>query len=178
MIRLLLSRGANITLRGRDDDDDYDAETLARRNDKDEAAALLADVRIAGGTWDDYLLFPRKRVLALRVLCEQGRASTDDPLLRRLFPYAPPACDGARVKSALESALAAQPHVRALIDVDALAAAQELALVQGGVLPPPPKKRTREDYRAVKGGHLPRAIFWHILSYWRTSRDDAPASSN
>ena len=88
MIRLLLSRGAALDTRG---NDGRDAEACARNHVKDEAAALLADVRLAGGTWGAYLRFPRKRVLALRVLCERGRASTDDALLRRLFPAAPPA---------------------------------------------------------------------------------------
>ena len=29
----------------------------------------------------------------------------------------------------------------------------------------------REEYRAQKGGRLPRGIFLHIIGYWRSSRD-------
>ena len=86
MIRLLLSRGAAL---GSRDNNGRNAEAYACNNNRDEAAALLADVRIAGG-WDAYLRYPRKRLLALRVLCERGRAKTDDDLLLRLFPWHPP----------------------------------------------------------------------------------------
>ena len=82
VIRLLLQHGASLDARTRDG---RDAEASARLYDKREAAALLADVRLAGG-WEPYLRAPRKRLLALRILCEQGRARTDDPFLRRLFP--------------------------------------------------------------------------------------------
>ena len=73
-----------------------------------EQAALIANVREvrAAGGWDAFVRVPRKRVLALRVLCEQGRASTDDALLRRLFPAAPPAAAG--VKRARADYLAAK----------------------------------------------------------------------
>ena len=86
MIRLLLSRGANLDAR---DNDGRDAEAVARYREKEWAVALLAEIRLAGG-WHSYLRVPRKRLLALRVLCERGRASTDDALLRRLFPWQPP----------------------------------------------------------------------------------------
>jgi len=92
MIRLLLSRGANLDAR---DNDGRDAEAVARYREKEWAVALLAEIRLAGG-WHSYLRVPRKRLLALRVLCERGRASTDDALLRRLFPRpAPAAADDA-----------------------------------------------------------------------------------
>jgi len=86
MIRLLLSRGANLDAR---DDNGRDAEAWARHYNHTEAAALLADVRLAGG-WRSYVRVPRKRLLVLRVLCERSRASTEDGLLRRLFPWQPP----------------------------------------------------------------------------------------
>jgi len=90
MIRLLLRRGADQDLLGMHAISGMvDAETYARNNDFAEGAALLADVRIAGG-WNAYVHFPRFKLLALRVLCEQGRARTDDPLLRRLFPAVAP----------------------------------------------------------------------------------------
>ena len=127
MVRLLLRRGADIN----PCDCDGDAETNARHGTygggpHQKVADLLCDVRLAGGTWADYVRVPRVKLLALRVLCGQGRASTDDALLRRLFPAAPPAA----------------------------------ATV----------KRTRADYRAAKGGRLPRGIFWHVFEYWRNGR--------
>jgi len=84
MIRLLLSRGADLTLRS---NAGRDAEAVARVGYG--ACDLLADVRLAGG-WNAYLRYPRKRLLALRVLCERGRAKTDDGLLLRLFPWQAP----------------------------------------------------------------------------------------
>ena len=53
------------------------------------ARALLNDVRAAGG-WRTYARRgfhgDRREMLVLRVLCERGRATTDDALLSRLFP--------------------------------------------------------------------------------------------
>ena len=53
------------------------------------ARALLNDVRAAGG-WRPYARRgfhgDRREMLVLRVLCERGRATTDDALLSRLFP--------------------------------------------------------------------------------------------
>jgi len=99
IIRLLLRRGATLDarvdgwLRARRQWLDWlDAEAVASRS---KATALLADVRLAGGTWSSYLRVPRKRLLALRVLCERGRATTDDDLLRRLFPAVRKKEDGA-----------------------------------------------------------------------------------
>ena len=86
MIRLLLRRGANLDAR---DNNDENAETHAHYCGHTEAAALLADVRLAGG-WGSFVRVPRKRVLALRILCERGRASTSGALLARLFPYHAP----------------------------------------------------------------------------------------
>ena len=164
MIRLLLRHGVDINARW--ESTSFTAEAYARRNGKDEAADLLADVRLAGG-WNAFVLFPRKRVLALRVLCEQGRASTDDALLRRLFPAAPPSSITTTLKDALEMALANQPNVRTLVDVDALAAAQARALADNCKT----IKRTRADYRARDGGELPKELFWKIFEYWRSDRD-------
>ena len=59
---------------------------------KNAAIALLVAVRLAGG-WDAYVRYPRKRLLALRVLCERDRAKTEDDLLLRLFPWHPPVQD-------------------------------------------------------------------------------------
>ena len=141
--------------------------------------ALLDDVRRAGG-WRPYVRYPRFRLLMLRIVVEQGRAETKDPLLVRLFPSGPlvatpmtrrllakahAAPDAAAIlKRALEAALVDQRH-GLKIDVDALAATATRALT---ALSP---KRLRGAYRAQKGGRLPRGIFMHIIGYWRSSRD-------
>ena len=53
---------------------------------------LLEDV-LRAGSWKSYALAPRKELLALRVLCEHGRARTAHPILGRLFPWSPPPSD-------------------------------------------------------------------------------------
>jgi len=94
MIRLLLSRGADLDART-----DYgrDAEAEPAHCNRNEAATLLADVRLAGG-WRSYVRVPRIRVLALRVLCDEGRAWTDDDLLARVFGAAPPSPSAKRAR--------------------------------------------------------------------------------
>ena len=171
-IRLLLHHGADLDAC---DFKGYDAYDLANRNTHAAEAVLIRDIRLAGG-WKKYVRFPRKKLVSLRILAEQGRADTTDPLLVRLFPAGPPAPEPAVseahgnpgaapvLKRALKAALADQPRVRNL-DVDALAAAVTRALAAL------PRKRPREAYRAQKGGPLPRGIFWHILGYWRSSHD-------
>lgn len=103
MVRLLLFRNADSAIRsdvppgpaplvplgGRD------AEAIAQFRRNEPERALLADFRLAGGTWRAYVREPRVRLVGLRVLCEQGRASTEDALLARLFPAAPPPPAGA-----------------------------------------------------------------------------------
>ena len=87
--------------------------------------ALLEDV-LRAGSWKAYVLAPRKELLALRVLCEHGRARTSHPILGRLFPWHPPPRD-------------------------------ERA----------PKRR----FRAMDGGPVPKEIFWHVVGFWRSSRE-------
>ena len=92
MIRLLLHRGADLD--ARDENGDL-AESLAWQFSRPEATALLADVRRAGG-WRPYVGYPRLRLLMLRIVAEQGRAETQDALLRRVFPAGPPALEGTK----------------------------------------------------------------------------------
>ena len=91
-IRFLLNRGAELEAR---DDDDYTAEAVARNNNEQGTADLLKEIRLAGG-WRSYVLYPRFRLLVLRILAEHGRAETQDPLFRRLFPAGPPAPEGTK----------------------------------------------------------------------------------
>ena len=91
MIRLLLHRGADLDAR---DEDGENPEAYAQHfSEFLEAETFLADVRRAGG-WRPYVRYPRFRLLMLRIVAEQGRAETQDTLLRRLFPAGPPAPEG------------------------------------------------------------------------------------
>ena len=107
--RVLLRRGATEDLR---DNNGEDAADYARKAMGKAAAApaiaLLADFRAAGGTWKKYVLVPRQRMLALRVLCEMGRASAPDgpaPSARvGLLPASSqPPCPGKSSGSSLHS---------------------------------------------------------------------------
>ena len=97
IIRLLLRRGAVLTLT---DGAGRNAEAAAERRSRHDAAELLAEVRLSGGTWKRYVSEPRRDLLVLRVLCSRGRACrssnsgrlvgpAQDRALARLFP-APP----------------------------------------------------------------------------------------
>ena len=136
-IRLLLKMGADIHARAGVDymsplEIAYTEESRSRRfrsgiilGSYRASRALLEDV-LRAGSWKAYALAPRKELLALRVLCEQGRARTAHPILGRLFPWHPPPSD-------------------------------ERA----------PKRRLR----AMDGGPVPKEIFWHVVGFWRSSRD-------
>lgn len=92
MIRLLLHRGADPEAR---DACGRNALAFADGCNKHKAAALLSEIYAAGG-WRPYVRDPRQRLLSLRVLCELGRAETNDELLVRLFPARPKKRDGER----------------------------------------------------------------------------------
>ena len=66
------------------------AEAVAEHQGHGECFTLLSGVRLAGG-WKKWVSIPRKQLVVLRVLCERGRASTEDALLARLFPSNSPA---------------------------------------------------------------------------------------
>jgi ankyrin repeat protein len=99
--RLLLRRGASVNLCDNEGKDaaDYASEFIGPSISNHPALALLADVRAAGGTWTKYLREPRYRMLKLRILCDQGRATAPGGpvpswaavgLLPRLFSAAMP----------------------------------------------------------------------------------------
>ena len=83
-VKLLLHHGANLQARDR-----YGHRAHQIAHIGSSARALLNDVRAAGG-WRPYARRgfhgDRREMLVLRVLCERGRATTDDALLSRLFP--------------------------------------------------------------------------------------------
>lgn len=95
LVRLLLSRGADLRARARDGRDVEDYAYAYNRNTA--VNALLAGVRRAGG-YGPFARAPREELLALRVLCERGRAaprafecSAGAGVLERCFPWSPPA---------------------------------------------------------------------------------------
>ena len=94
MLRLLLRRGADLDASFYVEADGMSiggtAEDMAKANGHRECVALLSGVRLAGG-WKKWVSIPRKQLVVLRVLCERGRASTEDALLARLFPSNSPA---------------------------------------------------------------------------------------
>ena len=71
IIRLLLKRGAVLTLT---DGAGRNAEAAAERRSRHDAAELLKEVRLSGGTWKRYISEPRRDLVVLRVLCSRGRA--------------------------------------------------------------------------------------------------------
>ena len=94
MLRLLLRRGAKLDASFYVAADGMSfggtAEAVAEHKNRHECVALLSGVRLAGG-WKKWVSIPRKQLVVLRVLCERGRASTEDALLARLFPSNAPA---------------------------------------------------------------------------------------
>ena len=94
MLRLLLRRGAKLDASFYVAADGMSiggtAEAMAEHWNWHECVALLSGVRLAGG-WKKWVSIPRKQLVVLRVLCERGRASTEDALLARLFPSNSPA---------------------------------------------------------------------------------------
>jgi len=153
MIRLLLSRGATLDARS---DDGHDAEIealLARTEESRQAGRLLGRIRLAGG-WKPFVRLPRKRLFALRKLCSEGRATTDDRLLEFVFgPNAEnPAPKGVDAAIFEKLSAGARAQIRAVSRV---------------VYPSSQHKKPRGPARA----HLPKEIFWLILEYWRCDRD-------
>lgn len=125
LVRFLLSKGADLDARlGLDD-----AESFARADRRPKTAALLAEVRAAGG-WKAFVRAPRVRLLALRYFCEEGKAEPPaGTILERLFlPKARPMDCKRQTRAA--------------------------------------KKSTRLHRTA-----LPKEVFWHIITFWRSERD-------
>ena len=138
VVRLLLSRGADVTradIDGRDALDHAEDgeppwisdETVDLGSEVEEQAyfdtvRLLLDVYRAG-TWKSYVNEPRVALVRLRLLCARGRARppSSKPILKRLF--AP-----GTSKNFVSTRISNRP--------------------------------------------LPNGVFWHVLSFWRRSRDD------
>ena len=162
MIRLLLHRGANLD--ARDSSRNYDAEGHARYENKAEAAALLAEIRLAGG-WQPYVRAPRKQLLMLRILCERGRAS-------------PSRVGGEDIRDLQARILGASSLAEAQNVARMLEPAPPRILsrlfpwrppLQGDVAAT--EERATLRARAPWVAPLPKEVFWLILEFWRCDRD-------
>ena len=102
-MRLLLKMGVDIHVRAGADylspleiayrsESEYSHGALPDRM-KYRACRVFLETVCRAGSWKAYVLAPRKELLALRVLCEHGRARTAHPILGRLFPWNPPPSD-------------------------------------------------------------------------------------
>ena len=170
MVRHLLSRGAlpNASFRCPRDVEKYvahiDVEKYAARIGRTKVAALLAQVRVDGG-WPGFVREPRLQFLLLRCLCARGRATPPPPgSVHDLFYTAKDATS--RFK-ALDVQIRA---VASLSDAQALAATAAYA-------PTPPGLFARL-FPSENDALLPRELFWHVFSFWRSKRDFVSADDD
>ena len=163
MVRHLLSRGACIDP-CRPDWMGKDVEKYAASRGRTKVAALLAQVRVDGG-WPGFVREPRLQFLLLRCLCARGRATPPPPgSVHDLFYTAKDAA--ARFK-ALDVQIRA---VASLSDAQALAA-------MAAYVPTPPGLFARL-FPSENDALLPRELFWHVFSFWRSERDFVSADDD
>ena len=161
MVRHLLSRGAIPDAGfsyGRD------AEQYASHRGRPKVASCLAEVRLAGG-WQSFVRKPRLQFLLLRCLCSRGRAALPAPGSTHDLFYT--AKDAASRFKALDVQIRA---VASLSDAQALAAMAAYA-------PTPPGLFARL-FPSENDALLPRELFWHVFSFWRSKRDFVSADDD
>ena len=166
-VRLLLSCGADPAT------DNFEIHDIGYDFRRIEALGFVSDIRRGGG-WDAYLRAPRKRLLALRILCERGRAEP---------PEATP------VEKLRSRDLFVRGLQRKILQASTLAEAQSYARAAVAPAPSPPgvlgwlfpwrapagdaattgDAPSRARARGARG--VPKEVFWHILKFWRCSRD-------
>ena len=140
----------------------------ARYNDPyvfEDVKAVLAEIKDAGG-WHSYAREPRRNLLALRLLCEQGRASPPEAFMpvELLVPRVLTSDTLEEAYSLARSAMCAPLPILKRLFAAAPPSPPELDEAQG------------KCYRLRDGAgpdEIPKEIFWHILTYWRTFTDDA-----
>lgn len=170
-IHMLMSRGADLDVR---DSHGATVEVAAKfpsvdpcepdvarfHERKKKASNVIAEIR-AARSWEAYRTYPRRSLLALRVLCEHGRAKPPEAI----------ALDDLPAKISAASSLAeCQSIARALSP-----APLDVLKVLFPYHPPVGTEGPRESLRArtVKTD-LPKEIFWLIISFWRSDRDYDP----
>ena len=175
-IHLLLSRGADMDLRdslgNAVDDyaknphfDPHAPKGCFER--KQKALDVIAKVR-AAGSWEAYSTYPRRSLLALRVLCEHGRAKPPDvsAILENMLPAMDRIC-------AADSLFDARFWARTILP------APLPILARLFPYRPPVGEDPRTSLRARTAKiDLPKEVFWLILSFWRTLRDPDPGEHN
>ena len=183
MLRLLLRRGAKHDASFYVEADGMSiggtAEDMAKAQGHDECVALLSGVRLAGG-WKKWVSIPRKQLVVLRVLCERGRASTEDALLARLFPSNAPEAMPDAPDPRVSPTTRAELVQLAREDPDALQALVSEVLReaarQNEAAPTAEEAEEDDDEAASRArvaprGEVPKEVFWHVLEYWQSSRD-------
>mmetsp|Transcript_21487 Transcript_21487/g.74152 ORF Transcript_21487/g.74152 Transcript_21487/m.74152 type:complete len:362 (+) Transcript_21487:52-1137(+) len=177
-LHLLLSRGADMDLRDHggltvDDHARMPAPQTTLLNEgrrcekKHEAMCIIAGVR-AAGSWEAYSTYPRRSLLALRVLCEHGRAKPPDvsAILENMLPAMDRIC-------AADSLFDARFWARTILP------APLPILARLFPYRPPVGEDPRTSLRARTAKiDLPKEVFWLILSFWRTLRDPDPGEHN
>ena len=143
------------------DDDRY-----GRPHVYEDAKAALAEIKDAGG-WKSYAREPRRELLALRVLCEQGRASPPEAFMpvELLASGVLSAETFDDAKSLARSATCAPLPILKRLFPAAAAPLPELDEAEGT------KRYRMRD--GADAGVFSKELFWHILSYWHTFTDDA-----
>ena len=183
MLRLLLRRGAKLDASFYVAADGMSiggtAESMAEHWNWHECVALLSGVRLAGG-WKKWVSIPRKQLVVLRVLCERGRASTEDALLARLFPSNAPEAMPDAPDPRVSPTTRAELVQLAREDPDALQALVSEVLReaarQNEAAPTAEEAEEDDDEAASRArvaprGEVPKEVFWHVLEYWQSSRD-------
>ena len=183
MLRLLLRRGAKHDASFYVEADGMSiggtAEDMAKAQGHDECVTLLSGVRLAGG-WKKWVSIPRKQLVVLRVLCERGRASTEDALLARLFPSNAPEAMPDAPDPRVSPTTRAELVQLAREDPDALQALVSEVLReaarQNEAAPTAEEAEEDDDEAASRArvaprGEVPKEVFWHVLEYWQSSRD-------
>jgi len=122
------------------------------------AAGLFADVRRAGG-WAKYARAPRIELVRLRSLCARGRATPPpNAVLERLF--------NANVqRECLYHGVGNHSTHECAVVKSLVAAAKENCLAGWQ-----DDERGQRSRRMVSRA-LPNEVFWHILRFWRSSRE-------
>ena len=183
MLRLLLRRGARLDASFYVEADGMSiggtAEAVAEHQGHGECFTLLSGVRLAGG-WKKWVSIPRKQLVVLRVLCERGRASTEDALLARLFPSNAPEAMPDAPDPRVSPTTRAELVQLAREDPDALQALVSEVLReaarQNEAAPTAEEAEEDDDDAASRArmaprGEVPKEVFWHVLEYWQSSRD-------
>ena len=120
---------------------------------------------MAPSSWPGFVREPRLQFLLLRCLCARGRATPPPPgSVHDLFYTAKDATS--RFK-ALDVQIRA---VASLSDAQALAATAAYA-------PTPPGLFARL-FPSENDALLPRELFWHVFSFWRSKRDFVSADDD